>query len=301
MKLNMPVGKVQPDPYVLKEGNRYYMYATHKEGVQLYVSENRADWSYVGFCFRRAGFMEFWAPAVIRLDGKYYLYVSCMPEEAQSEHSQRLVAAEAAAPAGPFAFRSEIADAFSIDAHAVESGGGLFLFYSVNDYEAARPGTLIVVDRMRSPVQAYGSPKVVVRPTLDEDIFMRSRFEKGKDWHTVEGACYFRKGDWHYLTYSGNCYKSEYYYIGYARAHSAESDLTKLDFRKYPADDAYAPLLCKNASENGTGHNSILEEDGRYFLFYHGRDGGENGERENRTARICEISAEDGVLKVIAR
>ena len=39
---------------------------------------------------------------------------------------------------------------------------------------------------------------MVVRPTMDEEIFMRDRFEKGKDWYTVEGAFYFRKGDWHF-------------------------------------------------------------------------------------------------------
>ena len=48
---------------------------------------------------------------------------------------------------------------------------------------------------------------MVVRPTMDEEIFMRDRFEKGKDWYTVEGAFYFRKGDWHYVTYSGTVIK----------------------------------------------------------------------------------------------
>lgn len=94
---------------------------------------------------------------------------------------------------------------------------------------------------------------------MDEEIFMRDRFEKGKDWYTVEGAFYFRKGDWHYVTYSGNCYKSPYYYIGYARACTPETDLTKINFEKYPNDREYRPLVTRNGEESGTGHNSILE------------------------------------------
>lgn len=118
---------------------------------------------------------------------------------------------------------------------------------------------------------------------MDEEIFMRDRFEKGKDWYTVEGAFYFRKGDWHYVTYSGNCYKSPYYYIGYARACTPETDLTKINFEKYPNDREYRPLVTRNGEESGTGHNSILEEDGRYYLYYHGRDPGTPDGQETRT------------------
>ena len=301
MKLNIPFGSNQPDPFVIRAGDRYYMYATHAAGVQLYTSRNKLDWEFAGMCFRREGFREFWAPAVARIDGKYYLYVSCMPADAADEHSQRLVGAVSDVPQGPFAYCRDLVPPFSIDAHVVQSGGEWFLFYSTNDYAAERVGTLIVVDKMLSPTEVCGNPKAVVRPTLQEEIFMRDRFEKGQDWYTVEGAFYFRKGNWHYLTYSGNCYKSPYYHIGYARAFTPENDLTKVEFHKYPNDHEYIPLLSRNAAESGTGHNSILEEDGRYYLYYHGRDNGASETQECRTGRVCEVRAEGGRLSVLAR
>ena len=303
MKLDLPGKRSQPDPYVIKEDGKYYMYATHVEGVQLYVSGDKLHWEFAGFCYVREGYKEYWAPAVAYIDGKYYLYVSCMPADSADDHSQRLIVAVSETPQGPFAYCRDLVPPFSIDAHAVQSGGEWFLFYSTNDYNAACAGTLVVVDKMLSPTQVCGHPKAVVRPTMEEEIFMRDRFEKGKDWYTVEGAFYFRKGDWHYITYSGNCYKSPYYYIGYARARTAETDLTKIDFVKYPSDLEYRPLLCRNEKESGTGHNCILEEDGRYYMFYHGRDNDADGEAgaETRTCRMCEISAENGVLTVTAR
>lgn len=94
---------------------------------------------------------------------------------------------------------------FSIDPHVVKSGNDLYIFYSLNDYDAKRAGTLIVLDKMKDPLEVENKPKVVVRATLDEEIFMKDRFKKGQHWHTIEGAYYFRKGDYHYILYSGNC------------------------------------------------------------------------------------------------
>lgn len=302
MKLTFDSPRSQPDPYVIKEGERYYMYATGYSGVQLYVSENRTEWRYEGSCFSREGFKEYWAPAVTEVEGTFYLYVSCMPKESDDVHQQRLVVAEAKSPEGPYRFLREIAEPFSIDPHCVRSGDGLYMFYSVNDYEAERAGTLIVVDKMSSPTELCGKPKIAVRATLDEEIFMRDRFRKGQHWHTLEGAFYFRVGDWHYLLYSGNCYQNENYYIGYAAAYGKEDDLTKLEFRKVPDEKTYAPLIRKNENEEGTGHNSVLAEDGHLYVFYHGRDlTPESREGERRTARICELVADGKTLRVINR
>ena len=76
MKLNVPFGSSQPDPYIVGIGGKYYMYATHVDGVQLYVSSDKLNWDFAGFCFTREEYKEFWAPAVAQIGGKYYLYVS---------------------------------------------------------------------------------------------------------------------------------------------------------------------------------------------------------------------------------
>ena len=128
---------------------------------------------------------------------------------------------------------------------------------------------------------------------------MRNRFGDGKDWHTIEGAFWFREGDWQYLMYSGGCYDNESYHIGYAAARLDEEDLTKVDFIKHTAGGAFAPVLIKNDFEEGTGHHSVIKYKGEYYAIYHGRDP-ISGKRENfaeaRTARVCKLHVKDGII-----
>ena len=302
MKLNISQNRSQGDPYVIKANNKFYLYATHRDGVQLYESSNMYDWEYKGLCYVRCGHKEYWAPAVIELDSKYYMYVSTMPNEEEDVHQQAIQVAVSDTPDGEFKYMNNLTAPFSIDAHVVKSGDDLYMFYSVNDYEAVRAGTLIVVDKMNSPFEMEGNPKIVVRATLDEEIFMKNRFKEGQHWHTLEGAFYFRKGDYHYVMYSGNCFENENYYLGYAVAYGNTNDLRELNFKKYPNEDTYYPLVRKNDIEEGTGHNSLLELDGKYYVFYHGRDINTRVEgMDVRTARICELGVNEEKIEVVNR
>jgi len=289
-----PLG--QADPYILSHGGKYYIYATHEEGVQLYSSENFADWIFEGFCFAREGEKSYWAPAVMEYKGTFYMYYSSMPKNEEDCHTQRIQVAKAQTPAGPFQYVCDLLPPFSIDAHAVNTPAGLYLFYSVNDYEAQRAGTLIVLDKLIDPYTVEGNPKVVVRPTIDEEIFMRDRFRCGQHWHTIEGAFYFYKGDRHYLLYSGSAYTNETYFIGYSTAEGTPADLRDLQWSKYPDDDTYCPLIAKNDCVEGTGHNSLIEIDGKMWIVYHARDmaGGNNPIGEDVRVMRADIMEIDG-------
>ena len=72
-KANDPAPLGQADPYMIKgEDGRYYMYAT--EG-QIYSSDKLfGDWKYEGIGLHMPGQKVCWAPSVIYLDGKYYMY-----------------------------------------------------------------------------------------------------------------------------------------------------------------------------------------------------------------------------------
>ncbi len=285
----------QPDPYVIRgEDGKFYIYVSGFNGVNAYVSDAlTGEYQGLGLVFALDGKVEYWAPSVIFTEGKYYMYVSFVDEGVTDMHEQALHVASSDTPDGPFTLIGKITEPFSIDAHTVKSGDGLYLFYSVNDYEAKRAGTYIVLDRMISPTECEGNPKTVVTPTLDEEIFMKDRFRAGQHWHTLEGAFYFRRGCDHYLIYSGNCYESEYYYLGYAYAYGDTDDLTKLEFKKQPADDVYAPLIARNEFEAGTGHCSVIEDAGELYCVYHGRDIPPDPRitGDTRTARICRLIA----------
>jgi beta-xylosidase len=214
-------------------------------------------------------------------------------------HRQTMFVSVADNPLGPFENARQILHPFSIDSHIVKNESGLFLFYSTNRFEGERIGTYIVVDRMLDPFTPEGKPKTVVVPTLDEDIYRRDRYKKGEHWHTIEGAFYFREGDWHYLMYPGNCFEQETYYVGYARAKTDETDLTKIKFEKYPDDNTYYPVLSANEFEEGTGHHSMIKEDGQWYAIYHARDYADTlgaDAFDARNARICRLNVKDGII-----
>lgn len=295
-------GTTQPDPYVIRaEDGYYYLYATGKDGVEIFrASSVRGTWDYLGRAFEDPAHYEFWAPCVVYEGGKYYMYYSSCKRGCTDMHAQAIKVAISSRPDGGFVYQKTMLAPFSIDAHVVKSGKEYYIFYSVNDYKGERAGTYIVVDRMKDMFTAEGNPVAIVRPTLDEEIFQKNRFREGQHWHTVEGAFYLRAGDEHFVMYSGNCYLSPYYFIGYAHAHGREDDLRKLRFEKYPDSTVYAPLLARNGEEEGTGHNSVIEENGGLYMVYHGREPGTPAtDEEDRTARCRAIRAEGSRLLLV--
>lgn len=293
----------QADPFILKSGGRYYIYVTGHDAIYAYHSDNLLEgWEYHGPVLTVPGLRAFWAPSVIELDGKFYMYNSMEGsgvEPDQGGHDGCMHVSVSDHPLGPFTLVQRILPPFSIDSHIVQNESGLYLFYSSNAFEGERIGTRIYVDKMLDPFTPAGQRVEVLRATLDEDIYQRDRYQKGQHWHTIEGAFYFRQGDWHYLMYSGNCFEQPTYYIGYARAKTTETDLTKIQFEKYPDENTYFPLLSANEFEEGTGHHSMICEDGQWYAVYHARDyiraDGSNA-FDARNARICKIHVNDGVL-----
>lgn len=291
----------QADPFIFKTGGRYYIYVTGHDAIYAYESDSLlSGWQYAGPVLSVPGLSAFWAPSVIELDGKFYMYCSMEHTGVQPDqggHDGCMHVSVADSPLGPFTVVKRILPPFSIDSHIVQNEAGLFLFYSSNRFEGERIGTCIYVDKMLDPFTPAGKPVLVVEPTLDEDIYQKDRYQKGQHWHTIEGAFYFRQGDWQYVMYSGNCFQQPSYYIGYARARTSETDLTKIKFEKYPDERTYHPVLCANEFEEGTGHHSMICEDGQWYAVYHARDYGctENA-FDGRNARICKLEVADGII-----
>ena len=291
----------QADPFILKSGGRYYIYVTGHDAIYAYHSDDLFNgWQYHGPVLQVPGLHAFWAPSVIELDGKFYMYNSMdgaavVPDQGGHEGAMHVSVADH--PLGPFAQVKRILEPFSIDSHIVQNEAGLFLFYSANRYEGDRIGTCIYVDKMLDPITPAGNPVLVVEPTMDEDIYWHDRYQKGQHWHTIEGAFYFKEGDWQYVMYSGNCFEKPTYYIGYARAKTDETDLTKIKFEKYPDDRTYHPVLRANEFEEGTGHHSMIKEDGQWYAVYHARDYDAGGNAfDDRNARICKLHVCDGII-----
>ena len=77
-------------------------------------------------------------------------------------------------------------------------------------------------------------------------------------------------------------------------------DLKQLEFKKYPNDYTYVPLLSKNSFESGTGHNTVIKYKNEWYIVYHGRDIEEENETfDNRSMRIAKMIVDDEKLTVV--
>ncbi|MBQ8403211.1 MAG: family 43 glycosylhydrolase [Clostridia bacterium] len=287
-------GKTQPDPFIFRDDNgKLYLYATGFRGVQAY-SADRIDgvWHYEGMVLRIPRGKRYWAPSMLKHEGKYYLYFSYhVPRMFEHMH-----VAVSDSPLGPFTNITKLYERFTIDSHAVKTEAGLFLFYAENNENCGRAGTRVFVDKLLDPLTPANFCKEVVSPTRDEEI---TGEREGKPWHTVEGPFYIRKDGWQYVMYSGGAFTDDTYHIGYAAAKTDEEELTKIEFEKFAPVGDFRPVMATNEREEGVGHHSVIEIDGEFYAVYHARDIGKRQEsdyKEVRTARFCKLKVENGVI-----
>ena len=148
----------QADPFILKANGRYYIYTTGHDGIYAYQSDNLFDgWEFYVKVMTVEGLDSFWAPSVIELDGKFYMYNSIEiydDEPDKGGHRGAMHVSEADNPLGPFTNTKQLLHPFSIDSHVVKNESGLYIFYSANRFEGEKIGTCIYVDKLTDPYQA---------------------------------------------------------------------------------------------------------------------------------------------------
>ncbi len=302
MKLKFDVeGRNQPDPFIFEDKGKYYLYTTGWNGVDLYTADDPFDiWHYEGLAASWEGCTNYWAPSVIKYQGKYYIYVSC---ECGPHINQFMHVGCADSPMGPFESKKMLYDFFSIDSHMTETEDGLYLWHCQNRLDRDRPGTRVFVEKYLDPWTPSGDVKEVILPTLEEEKKYPYRIDQ-RNWHIIEGPFWFQEGDWQYVMYSGSAFARDTYHIGYVAARTDEPDQTRIDYIKHTKDGSFDPVLIKNDFEEGNGHHSVLKYKGEYYAIYHARDykpatASEHYE-EARTARICRLHVKDGIITATA-
>ncbi len=264
-----------PDPFVLRWCGTYYCYATDEFGIKVSRSENLTDWEDLGFAYTDSRYRNFWAPSVIYLNGMFYMYYSNIEADEPDGHEEHLKLAVSRTPEGPFEYQKTFFDQFSIDSHPIMWNGQLYMFYSVNDWlatEEKKAGTCIVLDKMKSPWEFEGKPEAVILPTRPQEIYAANRFQDGRDWYTIEGACPVIRDGKCWLLYSANAYENVDYFVGTTVAKCKE-DILKMKWKKYPDDYTWIPLIKKNDYVEGTGHNTVAKAPNMVddWIVYHGR------------------------------
>lgn len=285
------VTKCNPDPYMIEHEGVYYCYSTGWHGVNVMRSHDLKEFEHMGFALEDPECKGYWAPSVIYYDGMFYMYYSCITKGETDAHKEFLRVATSKSPLGPFTCQKVFFDHFSIDPHVFEKDGSLYLVHTeIRDGE--RLGVCVLLDKMHDPLTPAGNPRVVIRPTIDQEVFEKNRFGDGRDWYTIEGGFYFEQDGIGYLMYSANAWTHGDYFVGYATC-DATVPLEEAVFEKYPSDKEYRPLIGKDEYFTGCGHNSMIKgPDGDWLIVYHGRP---------RNEVVEEGSGDDGRRLCISR
>ncbi|MCX6044027.1 MAG: glycoside hydrolase family 43 protein [Chloroflexi bacterium] len=277
------------DPFVLKWQGEYYAYGTsslqadHKIFPILH-SKNLADWTHIGNAVEPLPTLphgNYWAPEVAERDGKFYMYFSA--GERTADETQRLHAAVADSPRGPFITRKQLMpDAgFTIDAHPFRDpqDGQWYLFFC-QDFFDERVGTGIAVVRLADTMlDTVGAPTPLLRASGDWQIYERNRTiysQTWAAWHTVEGPFVTYHAGHYYCFYSGGAWHSFNYGVSYGVADHVLGPY-------HESQKSNGPRVLQAVPDTvlGPGHNSIvLGPDGHTeFLVYHAWDAARTARR----------------------
>lgn len=307
-KFNNPIDVKLGDPYVLKTADgTYYMYGTGgvKNGFKAYSSKDLVNWKDEGEIYTNKqpnawGVHSFWAPEVYEKDGNFYLLYSAQWKVNPTKDLEKFKIGVAASksPIGPFIDVSgkPIFDPPYpiIDGNLFFENGKTYLYYSrccykhpveseiatwakeKGWYNEIEESWIYGVELKNDFSGVIGEPVLLLRPPVErnETTEWESRsvtsHEANRRW--TEGSTLLKHNDTYYITYSANNFDGENYAVGYATSKSPLGPFTK---------STNNPILQKQGSVTGTGHNSVTRSpDGKeMFCVYHGRTNESGHER----------------------
>ena len=209
------------DPFVMRFNGKYYLYTTGADEIRAYESTDLVNWSYLGYCTKNGEGRIAYAPEVFYWRGNFYMITS------PSGQGHYIMKSDS--PAGPF---TRITDnfGFSIDGSLFASDDGeLYMLNLAGNYSVS----ITQIDEKTM------KPKGINKTT---GVTL---------YRWTEGPGVFRRGDWSYITFTGNHYLSTGYRVAWA---SRKGDM----LGKYKQAEDHT-LLIKSEFGNpftGLGHSS---------------------------------------------
>jgi beta-xylosidase len=292
-----------PDPFVARFGGTYFAYATGNQtgggqmNVQTIRSRDLSRWSAPAEALPAANLPawvdrrhpQVWAPEVNAIGGRYVLYFNARhrtltrtetpPDGPHVLQRHCLGAAVAQRPEGPYLGIDDPLvcaehESGAIDANVFGDAGNLYLYYK-EDGNCCGPNSAIYVQGLSPDGLAALGPRHLLVASNDSP-------EPNDDWEwrVVEAPTMVRRGEAYFLFYSGNFFGNRNYAVAYLRCATPRGPC------RDPGDN---PILRSHPGSPliGPGHQSLLEERGRSYLFYHGWNADPDGREQPGVHKRC--------------
>lgn len=174
------------DPFVMRWNGMYYMYpSTCEDRVKVFTSRDLVNWTDAGYCTKGRDVYFAYAPEVIYWRGSFYMITS------PQGHGHYILKSDS--PIGPFEL---ITGNFG---HSIDGS-----FFKTDD------GQLMML---------FPDSWIIKSAMLDEKTLLPSKLASSTGAtlkHWTEGPGLFRRGDWYYLTFTGNHVCSTGYQVSFA-------------------------------------------------------------------------------------
>lgn len=254
---NPIIPKYLADPFIMYENGYYYFFATGEaeDGryISIYKSKDLGKWEFVRGAVTNGkeedwNYKHFWAPEVMKIDNKFYLYYSASPKISPENSGNRVGVAVSDNIEGPYSDLGVVVTNASIDGHPVrDKDGTLYMFYCTEwrNSKGFKAGQ-IYVDKMLSPTKVADQPKQII---------------SHHNWQ--EGPFVLQRDNKYILTYSCGAWADSTYHVRYAIS----------DAMTGPYQEQQDTIIKSNKFVKGPGHHSLFKDKkGDDWMVYHGWD-----------------------------
>lgn len=259
------------DPFIVKHNGKYYhCFSDDGKTVSISCFDKIED---ISIAKSKIVFVpdkdeyskELWAPELHIIDGKCYIYIAC-DDGNNYNHRMYVLENNSNNPLDEYRMHGKINDStdrWAIDGNVIEFNNELYYFWS--GWEGTRNVRQnIYVAKMSDPFTISSKRVMISTPIYD--------WEKiGCTPEDVEGKPYINEGPFAFV-YEGELFlsysASGSWYKGYCIAFLkliGKDPLIKEKWIKYDT-----PTLSCNDFVKGAGHPSIIDDDGKKLIFFHG-------------------------------
>lgn len=280
-----PVASSGADPWVIRDGDKYYYCYSGGDGVcvneleslteitteggrKVYTAPSGTEYS-----------SEYWAPELHKIDGKWYIYVAADDGDNYNHRMYVLECTSDTDPTADYKMLGKITDStdkWAIDGTVLEYGGEYYFVWSGWEGDENLMQNIYIA-HMSSP------------STIDSERVMISR--PNKKWEIGggsplinEGPVALTHGDALYIVYSGSGSWSDYYCLSMLTFNGGDI----LDAANWQKSDG--AVFAKTDKVFGPGHCSFTTSpDGETWMIYHANLTSGTG-WSGRSVWICPIT-----------